>query len=605
MHGENMSQLNSFNALTQNIPFLLAEGWCYYIDSMTDTNKKTVHLLFFQRPAHWQDAFSHVFSPRIIVTFTVNICNPLFWEEEIEFTINLCGNIEPSVHSNIAASCAIKKGTKYSPAFQWSYNGSIKNLKGHMKDLTEGNLDWIGIDKSLDLNRVKVEAEIIDNLFEVGLDGTHSCTKCLDQDVIVPSEVEPVMLKSRTKCLDRYAMEALEVNSVETDLRTEPLDKNVTEASKKIMSESSTIRLQKPANVAVEVYSNMSVTDEDLEEHIQNRHLAECVRKMENDLSSQIEDETQRDSISCDQLTDFDQPGGSVKIESELIDEEKVTKQNMDANLSAVSREQMPFNNTSDAVNNSVPAASGDVTTNKERKKLLTKINSEVPNKNNHSAEVICKICGWRSPTGSITSLYSHKHACHGKEGPLKCDQCSKILKNKRNYNIHIKLVPTHKEVKCDRCPNITFRNEDILRIHNYKQHGESNAIQKSRHCNQCPKLFSTKEDLEVHIKKSHSGEAICKYCRWKSPSGSLMSLKSHILQFHGTGKVSDSEEPIKCTQCLKVKGGDARIRKERRKRKGLSQRRFRCFLEFFISKFQFCKVLDDKKRILFYNFLF
>jgi hypothetical protein len=331
---------------------------------MTDTNKKTVHLLFFQRPAHWQDAFSHVFSPRIIVTFTVNICNPLFWEEEIEFTINLCGNIEPSVHSNIAASCAIKKGTKYSPAFQWSYNGSIKNLKGHMKDLTEGNLDWIGIDKSLDLNRVKVEAEIIDNLFEVGLDGTHSCTKCLDQDVIVPSEVEPVMLKSRTKCLDRYAMEALEVNSVETDLRTEPLDKNVTEASKKIMSESSTIRLQKPANVAVEVYSNMSVTDEDLEEHIQKRHLAECVRKIENfngpgnDLSGQIEDAPQQDIICCDQLNDFGQPSG----------------------LSKKTRMQISWQylESKCRLNNSVPVVSDDVTNEYQLcpKESLTKIDS-------------------------------------------------------------------------------------------------------------------------------------------------------------------------------------------------------------------------------------
>jgi hypothetical protein len=118
----------------------------------------------------------------------------------------------------------------------------------------------------------------------------------------------------------------------------------------------------------------------------------------------------------------------------------------------------------------------------------------------------------------------------------------------------------THGEVKCDRCPNTTFRNELILRMHNYRHHGESSAIQKSKHCDQCSMILSTKEDLEAHIQESHPGEAICKYCRWKSPCGSLNSLETHIWRFHGKGKVSDNEEPPKCTQCSKVFQSKARF---------------------------------------------
>ena len=161
MRGKNIhrSRLENFDTLVQNVLYLLEEGWCYFIDSANGSTQKTIHLVFFERPSGWRDVFSYIFSTQIIISFTIDVENPSFWEDRIQFTISVRRS-EVSVEGTYA-----DESTALTRRFDWL----PKDLKTRMKDVTNGKLDWIIPDNSIDLWDLKVEnsenGEITENVY--------------------------------------------------------------------------------------------------------------------------------------------------------------------------------------------------------------------------------------------------------------------------------------------------------------------------------------------------------------------------------------------------------------------------------------------------------
>ena len=141
MRGKNLrqSRLENLDTLVQHVVSLLEEGWCYFIDSASGSTQKTIHLLFFERPSGWQNVFTYIFPTQIIISFTIDVKNPSFWEDRIQFTISERRS-ELSVVGNYAdGSTVITRSVDWFP----------NDLKTRMKDMTNGKLDWIIRDDEL------------------------------------------------------------------------------------------------------------------------------------------------------------------------------------------------------------------------------------------------------------------------------------------------------------------------------------------------------------------------------------------------------------------------------------------------------------------------
>ena len=556
-----MSQLKTFDALTENIPFLLEEGWCYYVGSVTDTQEKTVRLLFFQRPAHWQDDFSHVFSPRVMVTFTVDICNPLLWEEEIEFIIDLCGDVGPSNHGDIAASCAVKKGAEYSPKFQWSYNGSIKSLKGRMKDLTEGNLDWIVSNEPTDLYQFKVETEMIINKNYAGVDSTSFCTESLETgpvaghvvDTLHVTDVKPLCSKIfsgeenfavqvKKKYPAEFVCEICGWRRVDSDDGGISLHKNTCQhvsGGKHVSSGrmSSNITSNNPREDSWNLLDCVGKRNtHDMPSDLAHGKPPDLTYGEPHDLShGKPRDPThvEQSDVSHGESRDVTHGGSrdtalgkqrgprlfkieGIKNKSASIEACSVME---DGEVESVeTMETLGCYQQDSAESPSVPIVEDDVESNKQLHQY-TKVSLSKHDIKKCLAEAICQICSWKSPTGSMNSLNVHIWKSHGNgrvrsEEDVKCRECLKIFKNRLGLENHMRVTHLYAEVKCDQCLK-TFKNKYSLNAHIYRLHGEGKAAWKVwyentkkqnsiSYCDQCSNTFTTPRGLKAHKLRIH-----------------------------------------------------------------------------------------------------
>ena len=183
-----------------------------------------------------------------------------------------------------------------------------------------------------------------------------------------------------------------------------------------------------------------------------------------------------------------------------------------------------------------------------------------------------CDICGIKKNTR--VQLASHIESKHRENIP--CPHCGVMFSTKDSLSVHLYRFHSDREVqKCTECDYSTIVEAEMRKhfksrhtdqcletcefcgevFKNLKGHlqrtgcGQTNAQPKPKiPCPQCDKTFSSKQDMNVHIKRIHLGvkDKMCSQCSYATYSNH--NLKLHITKVHlGTGMV---KEP--CPHCEK-----------------------------------------------------
>ena len=139
-----------------------------------------------------------------------------------------------------------------------------------------------------------------------------------------------------------------------------------------------------------------------------------------------------------------------------------------------------------------------------------------------------CYLCG--TVFVSESEMTSNIRTVH----ELKCTQCSKILYDKFDLNMH---MTTHQiqvesveqdvqvqEQQCDQCDSVFYTTEDL------KKHMQCHTKHKKSelHCDFCPYLANNSQDLMVHCKAGNS-KYNCKMCSFTSTSHAALIGETNI----------------------------------------------------------------------------
>ncbi|VDN06220.1 unnamed protein product [Thelazia callipaeda] len=223
-----------------------------------------------------------------------------------------------------------------------------------------------------------------------------------------------------------------------------------------------------------------------------------------------------------------------------------------------------------------------------------------VPNNNQIEKRHVCGECGKAFPYLSI--LESHKR-CHTGEKPFDCHFCDKKFAQKATLQVHERTHTGERPYKCKYCDK-TFAQYGTKTVHeksahlgirNYrcpkcnkclsspsalythkKTHGE-----KTLQCDYCPKTFTLKNYLKLHVKQVHQQsdrKHICIYCNKSFAYAG--SLQVHIRTHTG-------ERPYVCRFCPKAFASQGNLQSHERTHTG--ERPYTCIQcgRSFIQKSQ------------------
>ncbi|KAG5876662.1 hypothetical protein JTB14_027139 [Gonioctena quinquepunctata] len=151
-----------------------------------------------------------------------------------------------------------------------------------------------------------------------------------------------------------------------------------------------------------------------------------------------------------------------------------------------------------------------------------------------HNRTYTCKRCNnWYD---SKESLQNHRCTQPPPEKKMiSCTKCSKQFTLWKNLRVHMREHERPKEkYTCPTCSMVLNSRKCYLK---HTQLHEGNVHQ----CEQCPKVFSRKDTLKEHIRKTHHGEeATCEICKKVVKSKKLLK---HHMETH-------DEKKLKCTEC-------------------------------------------------------
>ena len=118
--------------------------------------------------------------------------------------------------------------------------------------------------------------------------------------------------------------------------------------------------------------------------------------------------------------------------------------------------------------------------------------------------------------------------AAHGIGDRLKCDQCDKDFSTKQNLQTHIKEHNSSAK-KCNQCGKI-YKTVKSLKDHIANMHSE-----KRLECDECEKMFSTLRSLNRHKKTVHVLKSFkCDQCKYRCKTN--WNLMQHINKAHNGG---------------------------------------------------------------------
>ncbi|PAV73663.1 hypothetical protein WR25_18834 [Diploscapter pachys] len=176
---------------------------------------------------------------------------------------------------------------------------------------------------------------------------------------------------------------------------------------------------------------------------------------------------------------------------------------------------------------------------------------------NLHEKRHLCEICGKGFPYLSI--LESHKR-CHTGEKPFSCHFCDKRFAQKATLQVHERTHTGERPYQCRYCNK------------KFAQYGTKTVHEKSAHlgmklfylqCQFCPKTFTLKNYLKLHVKQVHEQaerKHICKYC--SKSFAYAGSLQVHIRTHTG-------ERPYQCRFCVKAFASQGNLQSHERTHTG------------------------------------
>ena len=153
--------------------------------------------------------------------------------------------------------------------------------------------------------------------------------------------------------------------------------------------------------------------------------------------------------------------------------------------------------------------------------------------------KILCDKCDKAFVTAG--QLVRHLEFDH-KEEVYNCNQCSYETKEGNLLMNHFKIKHSKSTWQCEICHmTIQIYPKNARRLHVKKSHDHS--------CNQCPRAFIRKQQLDLHVKVEHEGlekSHFCKICNKK-----YLDLTKHIDKVHQTKYTKGQKsKTYPCTHC-------------------------------------------------------
>ena len=152
--------------------------------------------------------------------------------------------------------------------------------------------------------------------------------------------------------------------------------------------------------------------------------------------------------------------------------------------------------------------------------------------------KVECNHCNQYFTTKS--DLKKHIKRIHVSEKAVNCGCCDKSFTTNHELEIHVKIMHMDNDykAKCNICSKLILRN--YLKQHIDSVHSDLKRVD----CTYCNKLFATKSSMNKHVKRNHMKKKMrCEICTQLISSD---NLKWHTNQFHNGLNKSN------CSHCEK-----------------------------------------------------